>query len=630
MFSILKKCLKICLPSEQYTRLQKWYWKARKKHPIRKWKNAILKYFRLAIFYPLVYKWYSRAEIDSDKVIFIEPTRKYVSDNFAVIYSYLNTQTNYNIHVHFLKQFFCSQREFKRNCIALIKDISTSKYVFMDEASNILGRIPFRKETKIVQLWHACGAFKKFGYSTADLIFGATRKVMERYPQYRYCSLVTVSSPEVIWAYSEAMGIEKTRIEALGVSRTDVFFDAAYILNARKKFELFMPQAKGKKVILFAPTFRGRVKTAKTATAFSIPQFFEALSEQYVLVIKHHPHVQKPPVIAEKYRNFAVDFTNVMDIEELLCVADICISDYSSLIFEYSLFEKPMIFFAYDVDEYFDWRGFYYNYDELTPGPVFKTNREMIDYIQHIDERFDRQKVIDFRNKFMSACDGHSTERILKNVFGDELQKHRCPEKEMVKIPETIEPEPWVEPELTIEEIKAKLYEKHPQLEGKKLIAYFMRSRPRKGYPLSQRYIDWQRLYEFLDEQYAVLYIRKGKIPAANLPEKHQRGRFVSCQGLLTGAELSKIADFSITDFVYEAAAYQGGNWPTLVFAPDYRWYCSSVEDYRDSTDLLREKGYFFETTDDVIKAVGTGNSLSLDRKQYIEEYRKLYNHFSH
>ena len=81
---------------------------------------------------------------------------------------------------------------------------------------------------------------------------------------------------------------------------------------------------------------------------------------------------------------------------------------------------------------------------------------------------------------------------------------------------------------------------------------------------------------------------------------------------------------------MYEAAAYQGGNWPTLVFAPDYRWYCSSVEDYRDSTDLLREKGYFFETTDDVIKAVGTGNSLSLDRKQYIEEYRKLYNHFSH
>ena len=400
MFSILKKCLKICLPSEQYTRLQKWYWKARKKHPIRKWKNAILKYFRLAIFYPLVYKWYSRAEIDSDKVIFIEPKYAKLSNNFSNIYTKLSQNYDFQIKVHFLREFFCPQKTFRRNCRTLIKDMATAKYVFIDEGSNMMGRIKFREETQIVQLWHACGAFKKFGFSTAELIFGTTRKEMNRYPHYRYCTLVTVSSPEVIWAYSEAMGVEANRIKALGVSRTDVFFDKSFITNAKKKFELFMPQAKGKKVILFAPTFRGRVKTAKTATAFSIPQFFEALSEQYVLVIKHHPHVQKPPVIAEKYRNFAVDFTNVMDIEELLCVADICISDYSSLIFEYSLFEKPMIFFAYDVDEYFDWRGFYYNYDELTPGPVFKTNREMIDYIQHIDERCDRQKVIDFRNKF--------------------------------------------------------------------------------------------------------------------------------------------------------------------------------------------------------------------------------------
>lgn len=629
MFSILKKCLKICLPSEQYTRLQKWYWKARKKHPIRKWKNAILKYFRLAIFYPLVYKWYSRTPIDDQKVLLVEPSKAF-SNNYFLLHKELTTYYDFDIHIHLLKKFFSSGKEYQRRCLSLIRDMATSRYIFFDEGCNDFGRICFRNETQVVQIWHACGAFKKFGFSTSELLFGGSRKELERYPVYKYFTKVSVSSPNIIWAYSEAMGLECQKILPLGVSRTDVFFDNDYVQLAKKKLDLYMPASKGKKIILFAPTFRGRVARATTATAFSIAQFYEALADEYVLIIKHHPYVKKPPAIAEKYRNFAVDFTNVMDIEELLCVADICISDYSSLIFEYSLFEKPMIFFAYDVDEYFDWRGFYYNYDELTPGPVFKTNREMIDYIQHIDERFDRQKVIDFRNKFMSACDGHSTERILKDVFGDELQKHHCPEKEMQKIPETIEPEPWGEPELTIEEIKAKLYEKYPQLEGKKLIAYFMRSRPRKGYPLSQRYIDWQRLYEFLDEQYAVLYIRKGKIPVANLPEKHQRGRFVSCQGLLTGAELSKIADFSITDFVYDAAAYQGGNWPTLVFAPDYRWYCSSVEDYRDSTDLLREKGYFFETTDDVIKAVGTGNSLSLDRKQYIEEYQKLYDHFSH
>ena len=85
-----------------------------------------------------------------------------------------------------------------------------------------------------------------------------------------------------------------------------------------------------------------------------------------------------------------------------------------------------MIFFAYDIDEYYDWRGFYYDYDDLTPGPVCKTNEEMTDYILHLDERFDPQQVADFRERFMSACDGHATQRIMEMVFGkDVLRKMR-------------------------------------------------------------------------------------------------------------------------------------------------------------------------------------------------------------
>ena len=101
-----------------------------------------------------------------------------------------------------------------------------------------------------------------------------------------------------------------------------------------------------------------------------------------------------------------------MNINELMTVADICISDYSSLVFEYSLFERPMIFFAFDLEEYIDERGLYYDFDEITPGPILKTNEEIIDYIKHIDEKFDKQVVIDFKNRFMNCCDGHASERI--------------------------------------------------------------------------------------------------------------------------------------------------------------------------------------------------------------------------
>ena len=73
-----------------------------------------------------------------------------------------------------------------------------------------------------------------------------------------------------------------------------------------------------------------------------------------------------------------------------------------------------MLFYAYDLEEYIDERGLYYDFDEITPGPLCRTNEEMIDYIKHVDERFDRQEVADFKNRFMCCCDGHATERILK------------------------------------------------------------------------------------------------------------------------------------------------------------------------------------------------------------------------
>lgn len=112
--------------------------------------------------------------------------------------------------------------------------------------------------------------------------------------------------------------------------------------------------------------------------------------------------------------------TKELSIEQLLCVSDICISDYSSLVFEYSLFERPMLFYAYDLEDYFDWRGFYYNYEELAPGPVVYTNEEIIDWIMHLEERFDRNRVRSFRKRFMNACDGHATERILSLVLQNE------------------------------------------------------------------------------------------------------------------------------------------------------------------------------------------------------------------
>ena len=334
------------------------------------------------------------------------------------MYDTLYINYDFDIHCHFLRNTYVNRKTYRKNCVKMLKDIATAKYVFFDEATNVTSHVKFRPETVITQLWHGCGAFKKFGYSTADAIFGASRKDMDKYPFNRGYTNVTVSSPEVIWAYEEAMNYshESGVVKALGSSRTDIFYNKDFIAKAYETLYSVMPQAKGKKVILYAPTFRGRVAKARTPNVLS-PEFMKyVLGNEYVLLMKHHPLVRKRPKIPEVCADFARDVTDEMTIEDLLCVSDICISDYSSLVFEYSLFERPMIFLAHDLEEFFDWRGFYYDYFELTPGPVFKSTTEVIEYIQNIDRLFDKERVRAFREKFMSSCDGHATERIIRYI----------------------------------------------------------------------------------------------------------------------------------------------------------------------------------------------------------------------
>lgn len=114
----------------------------------------------------------------------------------------------------------------------------------------------------------------------------------------------------------------------------------------------------------------------------------------------------------EKYGDFVFDGSTTVKIETALCAADILIADYSSLIFEYSLLNKPMLFYAYDLEEYEHDRSFYFDYKSFVPGKIVINNDEIILAIQKNDFRKDR--IPAFREKFMGACDGRSTARIAK------------------------------------------------------------------------------------------------------------------------------------------------------------------------------------------------------------------------
>lgn len=402
-------------------------WRVRKVlRPIKRVKNKLLKPFKkfakfytFKIKYPALYKKYAKDEINDKKAVFIEIRMPYITDSFELVYDKMSKLEGIDIKTHYLRMGFADRKTYDNNCKAMIKDIATAKYVFVNDSSNVIACLPMRKDTILTQLWHACGAFKKFGMSTADLIFGDDRKTLEKYPYHGNYTYVTVSSPEIVWAYEEAMSLQDKKgvVVPVGVSRTDVFYDEARKKAAYDKLYKVFPEAKGKKVILYAPTFRGRVAKATAPNMIGVRRLMDKFADEYVYITKHHPFVKKRPEMPEGCEHFAKDLTEDMSIEELLFVSDICISDYSSLVFEYSLFERPMIFFAHDLDDYYDWRGFYYDFKEFVPGPIFTETEQLVDYIENIDTAFDKQKVVDFRKKYMSACDGHVTDKIIDMIM---------------------------------------------------------------------------------------------------------------------------------------------------------------------------------------------------------------------
>lgn len=381
--------------------------------------KRLVKDFTLSFLYPLIYRKHASAPVERGLVVFYETKELEMPGSFDLLWKRLKADPSKKVEYITLAQNHTSRIGYYVNGAKCLKRLAVAEVIFLDDASDLVSCLPMRSETKAVQLWHACGAFKKWGMSTADLKFGGTRESIRRHPFYGNLSLVTISSPEVAWAYIEAMDLKGKEdiVQALGVSRTDVFFDPGFLLQSRKRVNEMFPQTRGKKILLYAPTFRGHVSTAAGPDELDIPAMKQALGGEWALLIKHHPFVKHPTPIPERCGDFASLVQSEVTIDELLCTADACISDYSSIVFEYSLLERPMIFFAFDIDEYNDWRGFYYRYDDFTPGPVVATTEEIIEYVKRSAMRFDSSKIKIFKDRFMSACDGHCTDRIIKYII---------------------------------------------------------------------------------------------------------------------------------------------------------------------------------------------------------------------
>lgn len=346
--------------------------------------------------YGLIFKLFKHNGIKKNRVSFIIDSKESFKGNLDYIKKEFEKRGNFEFHFFYKDKL--SLNSFKK--------LSSSKFIFLNDNFFPLAFMDFKSENCIVQLWHAPGASKKFGGS----VDFESREILGKISQKTDCLIVT--SKNIIKYYSEAFQMPEDKIKALGLPRMDYYFEDHDLNKLKREFCQKFYVSPDKKIILYAPTFRDEEKYNNVFDFLDLDKFNQELGSEFVLALRLHPKIKNfygGDISSEgKY----VDVSDFESEQELMLLSDILITDYSSIMIEFSALNKPSIFFTYDLEYYLaNERGFYYDFETTVPGPIVFSSDDLIDVIKN--KKFDKSKISEFVRSQFDEIDGHSSERIL-------------------------------------------------------------------------------------------------------------------------------------------------------------------------------------------------------------------------
>lgn len=366
------------------------------------WVKQIIKMIFQQVFLPVIYNIYAVKPVIPNTVILADAHHDEIPFSMLAIKDELMQHPELQITELYWNNSSCSVLGIFRNMACFMKKYATAETVIICDNFLPAASCRKRKGTSVIQLWHACGAFKKFGYDTsADIPSYYKGNVLAN------CDLVTVSSQICVKPFSSAMRLPEKAVRPVGVSRTDLYFNDTFNQACRNQFFSQYPNAQGKKIVLWVPTFRGNPGIASVKGLDDILHARDQLKDTHYFIIKLHPHTQAH-----------IEGTNCnISSEELLPVADVVITDYSSILFDAMIYKHPLILFVPDLDEYLDNRGFYLDYNTL-PGLRAQNLEQLLQILTDEDLLHSSVNKVytDFYDKYMASCDGHSTKRIINYI----------------------------------------------------------------------------------------------------------------------------------------------------------------------------------------------------------------------
>ena len=369
-------------------------------------------------------------KIDDKLVYFQTFSGRGYSDSPKAMYEYMMKAPEYSDF-----RFVWSFKEPER--FAFLKNDRTSLVKFRTRADNIALRTAKywitnyrmlnhqypRKGQVYVQCWHGT-PLKRLGYDleSSDNVMNSGSEIREKYrSDAKKFSYIVSPSPFTTEKFASAWNLVKTgqthKIIEEGYPRNDRLINTTPEERTELRKKLGVDD---KKVILYAPTWRdnqhtsGEGYTYKTEVDFD--KLREELGDEYVILFRAH-YLVANSFDFDKYKGFVKDVSSYSDINELYIAADILVTDYSSVFFDYANLRKPVIFYMYDLEQYAnELRGFYISLDEL-PGPIVRDEKALIDEVRKTDGWKPDEKYEAFCARYNPKDDGHASERVLAKII---------------------------------------------------------------------------------------------------------------------------------------------------------------------------------------------------------------------
>lgn len=366
----------------------------------------------------------ARKGVLPDRVVFFHLTAGNFLDSMDRVERELRKRGDYEI-LHVSREELTNPRTALRFMTRTAFSMGRARYLFLNNNFFPLGYTHPAPETTVVQLWHGMGAFKKFGFDipqppeVREKELGAVKNV----------DYVVCSAPQIRPIYASAFHMDPEQVLTTGTPIQDFYFDPANvgedaIKKHRRAFDDRYPACRGKYLVFYAPTFRDDPEEG--AALLDHMDFLrlrrsaeQGAEKEAVILVRLHPNDeashQKLRAFLQKHpEEGVVDVTDYPDGNELSLLSDVMITDYSSICMNNALLRKPIVLYAYDLDDYKDARNFYFDYEKTAPGPVVRTMDELCTVFAEQD--FHPERLEQFRELHFGDPDGHAAEKLVDAI----------------------------------------------------------------------------------------------------------------------------------------------------------------------------------------------------------------------